>query len=457
MYDPLSKHIAKTFLVTILLTILLSTAFEAKGKPVNKNSYTIRVEFKDNSHKSYFKNNNKVLLYKALWGIDQPMDSAIISNKGISELKGKNLGTGEFTLKVGNKTIAELFVSDTNISQKESLAVTLSANGKEIHVTHKKGSVENNLFITLQNIILSVLKSGAAPQKIAQTIDSICTEISKKTSGTLLDNMCKLSLNANSEKPSYIRENYPFNDNRLIHTRFGKSIISGYLDKTRINTNEAIELIADDIIAAASDSMKPYIASEVYHKFEESDIMGQEDVSIYIAKKYFAEGGLKWPNEDDEFLANAFVHMNENSLIGMKAPAISMKDTSGNTVSIDSIGGKFKIIYFYSADCKTCKIETPRLVNFLKEYSGAPVSVYAVFTDGTKDKWIKYIAENFNCKNPSVKWYDVWDPDIESNFPLLYGVISTPQLYLINEGIIKGRRLRSDSLKELLEIENKTK
>ena len=58
-------------------------------------------------------------------------------------------------------------------------------------------------------------------------------------------------------------------------------------------------------------------------------------------------------------------------------------------------------------------------------------------------------------KNPLVERIDLWDPKVESNFPLLYGVISTPQMLLTTDkGIIVGRRLTPKSLEQLLEAIN---
>ncbi|SRR5574344_131453 len=468
MSDNLSQFFLKTLLGILLFSGLISISIEAKEayrytsqegeKRRTKEYCSIRLEFDKSAGKKLFSPGDKVVLYRAKWGNELPVDSAKISKEGVAVIYGKNRGAGEYTVKKGNRTLMELFISDENKQIKESYSIVSDEQDSNLRIIHKKGSVENALFMNLQNYIFTILTNNTNPKIISAAIDSICLEVSQRCHGSMLDIMCRISMNPNSEKPSYIRDNFPFKDQRIIYTRFAKSTIENYLQRIRLNTNDAIEFLADDLISAASESLKPYIASTIYHKFEESDIMGQEAVAIYVAKKYFEKGKLIWPAEEEEFLANAFVHMNENSLIGMKSPAIAMKDTSGYLIPLDSIGGKYKVLYFYSADCKTCMIETPKLVKFLNEYSGDPISVYAVYTDSNREHWIKYIKTNFNITNNNVKWFNVWDPSIESNFPLLYGVISTPQLYLIDTNkIIIGRRLRSDSLKELLRINNNNK
>jgi peroxiredoxin len=472
MYETMSGNLSHIFYKALLITLLLSAlsyySSEARenggvnnyysNKRENKRFnryYSIRLEFAKVNGNSLFATGDKIFLYRAKWGEEIAVDSAIISKEGIANFSGPKKGVGEYVIKKGKKVVAEFFISNAESRMNEVYSIDSDATGKELKVSHKMGSVENALFMNLQNYLFSALNYKTDPKKISVAIDSISLEIANKCKGSILDIMCRLSMNPNSGKPSYIRDNFPFKENRIIYTRFGKSVIENYLEVVRLNTNEAIEFLADDLIEAASDPLKPFIASTIFHKFEESDIMGQEAVAVYVAKRYFGEGKLKWPGEEEEFLAGAFVHMNENSLIGMKAPTITMKDTSGYSIPFDSIGGEYKILYFYSADCKTCRIETPKLAKFLKEYSGAPISVYAVFTDSSREHWIKYIKDNFKNDNRSVKWINVWDPAIESNFPLLYGVISTPQLFLIDmQGTIIGRRLRTDSLKELLKIKN---
>ena len=46
----------------------------------------------------------------------------------------------------------------------------------------------------------------------------------------------------------------------------------------------------------------------------------------------------------------------------------------------------------------------------------------------------------------------VWDPEAESSYHLLYGVLSTPKLFLIDRhGVIVGRNLDAGSLRQLLD------
>ncbi|MBO7268794.1 MAG: redoxin domain-containing protein, partial [Bacteroidales bacterium] len=96
------------------------------------------------------------------------------------------------------------------------------------------------------------------------------------------------------------------------------------------------------------------------------------------------------------------------------------------------------------------------LVDFVNGYEGGPLSVYAVYADSKEDRWKKYIEENLFIYNPFMNWVNVYDPELESNFQMLYNVIKTPQMFLLDrEKKIVGRGLDVKALKELLEERNR--
>jgi AhpC/TSA family. len=264
----------------------------------------------------------------------------------------------------------------------------------------------------------------------------------------------------NDSKNDSIEEfisNFPLNDTRIINTRFCKIAIDNLLNKIELNSNNTIMQYIEKIISRSSEELKPYLIANLFYYFQEPKIMGQENIAIDLAKKYFNNGAIKWPYTDS-YLPKAFTYMNENSLIGMQAPELNLEDTLGRKVSLRSLDKEYTIIYFYSDDCITCKVETPKLIEFLNSYFGSQINVYAVYTGDNKNIWRNYIKKNLNIDNSYINWINVYDPTLDSNFPLLYGVVTTPKIYLINkEKYIIGRRLNTNSLRELLYIENYNK
>ncbi len=58
-----------------------------------------------------------------------------------------------------------------------------------------------------------------------------------------------------------------------------------------------------------------------------------------------------------------------------------------------------------------------------------------------------------NINAPRTRIFNLWDPEIASDYQMKYGVLQTPRMFLIDkEGIIIGRGLDSDALERLLDI-----
>ena len=83
-----------------------------------------------------------------------------------------------------------------------------------------------------------------------------------------------------------------------------------------------------------------------------------------------------------------------------------------------------------------------------------PTKVYAVFCGHDKAQWRKF-RRTFKVRNKKVGVVHAWDPEMETDMLRLYGVISTPRLYITDtDGEILGRRLEAESLAEIIQYIN---
>ena len=206
----------------------------------------------------------------------------------------------------------------------------------------------------------------------------------------------------------------------------------------------------DFLIESSRDSLvRQYVALKIYDHYLQSKIMGDEAVAVHVAEKWFLSRAIPMHSDGDFLNAQVFVMFNRNSLIGMQAPRISLKDTAGKVVEIPDAPG-YSVIYFYDTSCSTCKLETPRLRQLMDE-GRYPLTVYAVNVGDQGEDWDKY-RENL----PGA--IHLWDPEHESDWQIQYGVLQTPKMYLIDsKGEIVGRGLDTPALKLLLEKEFSTK
>lgn len=233
--------------------------------------------------------------------------------------------------------------------------------------------------------------------------------------------------------------------------------VTEYLESLMTQPVSSIVEKVDALIEAApDDAKKATIAGIVFNFFSDSPVMGQEAVAVHIADAYFLNKKLKWPDESTYPQLYAFAEFNRSSLVGCSAPELILEDVNGIQTSLRGIAGEYKLLYFYDDQCATCRRETPRLASFASSYVGSPLTIVAIYTQDNKEAWTDYVNENFaGISNDKVSFVHLWDPEAASSYHLKYGVLSTPQMLLLDsQNTIIGRRLECEALAQLLGVEN---
>ncbi|MBP5517502.1 MAG: redoxin domain-containing protein [Bacteroidales bacterium] len=244
-------------------------------------------------------------------------------------------------------------------------------------------------------------------------------------------------------------------DERLYYTEFGKQILDIFLDKFKLSTESVRNMAIDYLMEnryLTDPKMRAATAMECFRRYSSSIVMGCEGSAVYVAEKYII--GNNDISEKDRAEAAWFDTVNKGTLVGAKAPELNLKDTAGVERSVSEMMGDYSIIYFYSDDCNHCKVETPRFLEFLDNYKFSPLNVMTVYTGTDANAWKEYVKENFATINPFVNWLHVADIDRESKFPVDYGVVSTPKMFLLDHSLrIKGRGILTPTLKIMLDDE----
>lgn len=399
-----------------------------------------------------------------------PLSYGIVKGRSII-LTLQNAKCGEYVVELRKRAggrvrnVMEFFVSDAESHREEHYSI--SYKNDAFYAQELEGAAENGLLAELNASIRDYAAGKIDNGQAKEALDSIYSKALASDSSALFTSLCRLSLDNRCRSVRYIRSVLPLEDPRVLYTNFVKSSVESYLKSLERNSTEALTFIAEDLVQSAHSTLKPYIALQIFNLFKEAEIMGQEAVAVEIAKRYLLNdksGGIEeMLGYEAYFGIMAFVQMNEHSLIGMQAPQIELPDSLGCLHSIpecgegaDEASPSLQLFYFYTSNCSSCRATTPLLAELLQRYSGIPIKIYAIFTGSSRSEWMSECAKFSLIKNPLVERIDLWDPEVESNFPLLYGVISTPQMLLTTDkGIIVGRRLTPKSLEQLLEAINK--
>lgn len=203
----------------------------------------------------------------------------------------------------------------------------------------------------------------------------------------------------------------------------------------------------DFLIRSCQDSLvRQWVTLHIYDHYLKSPIMGDDAVAVHVAKEWLLSGKVPMHSALDKLNAEVFVMFNEKSLIGMEAPQLQMTDPAGKPVTVPG-KGEWTVLYFYDTSCSTCRVESARLEPFLQQ-TPHPVRLCAVFMGVDPASWEEYRNTRLRVEGA----LHAWDPEMESDYQMVYGVMQTPRMYLIDpEGVIVGRGLDTPALSMLLE------
>lgn len=136
----------------------------------------------------------------------------------------------------------------------------------------------------------------------------------------------------------------------------------------------------------------------------------------------------------------------EKLAVGKVAPNFTQNDSTGKTISLASLKGRYVLIDFWASWCGPCRRENPNLVKTYQKHSGKGFEILGVSLDNKKEPWLKAI------KQDNLTWQHVsdlkgWQNAVSSD----YGINSIPANLLLDpEGRIIAKDLRGQKLEDKL-------
>jgi thiol-disulfide isomerase/thioredoxin len=411
-------------------------------------------------------------------------DTARVNSEGIFAFDGKQtLPQGIYFLVLNKTRIFELVVGK---NQNFSLETSTADYVKNMKVT---GDIDNKLFF--ENMIFNMERHQEAEPFIKIIQDSTLQEDQKKEArekfqkvndkvlayqeniiknhpGTLTARIFKANKpikipdppkNADGSIDSTFQlrwyrehffDNFDLADDALI--RMPRPVyqekVNEYLDKLYALQADTLKKALTRVIAKAKKNPETYKYAVWVStmKFQNPEIMGLDEVFVYLNDTYYASGEM-------DFWANASMRKNLNdhadrlrkSLIGQKGANLIMQDVNLKPRALYDIKNKYTVLYIFDPDCGSCKKETPKLVQFYNKKK-FDVEVYAVSADTSMVKMRDYIKEM------NMKWITVNGPrTYVGPYQDLYDANTTPTLYVLdNRKMIIGKKIPADKLEDFL-------
>jgi peroxiredoxin len=171
------------------------------------------------------------------------------------------------------------------------------------------------------------------------------------------------------------------------------------------------------------------VDTALYNRFDTVDIF--QMINSYIT---YAKENLRKKKDIDK---------EEKSLIGEKAPLVSLPNVYGDTLYLASLKGKYVLVDFWGSWCRPCRKENPNLRKAYRLYRRKGFEIFQIAIEHSKQDWKNTIRED------KLYWkYQVSELNyMDSKIAREYKVKAIPANYLIDkDGVVIAQNLFGDDL-----------
>ncbi|HEY4062641.1 MAG TPA: TlpA disulfide reductase family protein [Puia sp.] len=346
---------------------------------------------------------SKVYLLEVTYGKDQPpvvLDSAKIPvNNGSFSLTGTTKSQEIIELVFGNNALAVPLINDAS---EIKVKVDLGKKDDFYEVSGSEASSQLKELVTIFGIKnFEVERSMAQLDSLKQgnAADSVVLAATAKKNGAIQD------LNA------YLKQ--------FINTNGNATISALALGWSSRSFSKA------EFEASLAGLLKKY----------------PENASLQALKQSYDQQMAQMAQQGSQSPSN---------WVGKPAPALSLPDVNGRSVSLASYKGKYLLVDFWASWCGPCRAENPNVVKVHDEFKGKNFAILGVSLDKEKDPWQKAIHDD------KLDWTHVsdlkfWNSKAVETFKfdgIPYNVLIDPKGNVIAEGL-RGEDLEN-KLKQVL-------
>jgi peroxiredoxin len=408
-----------------------------------------------------------------------PKDTAKFDSKGNLQFKGKKeLPEGVYLLVLPKNKYVEFLVGEQfqslEFDSNDAIGTMKIKEGKEnvVFYDYQRLMAYKNKEASPIRQALGKTKNPDSTASLKKKLEAIDKEVKvfreklfRENPGSLAVKLFKAAQDpevpeapilSNGRKDSLFQfryykahyfDNMDLDDDRMMRTPLFHNKLEQFITKMTLQIPDSINHSADFVLAKAkSKEIFKYVVWWVTNHYEKSQIMGMDAVFVHMAKNYYLNGKAYWVDSATVNKIRERAKILEPILIGKKAPNMFLTDSAGKLITLDGFKSKATILYFWDPNCGHCQKETPKLHEFWEKYKQKGVGVYAVSIDRKPDDWKKYVREK------GLKWTNVWDSYVATDFKNIYDIYSTPVIYILDENKrILAKRIGAEQLPDFFD------
>ncbi len=255
-------------------------------------------------------------------------------------------------------------------------------------------------------------------------------------------------------KRHYFDSIHPFDD-RLIYTPFLHEKITRYVERLTVQIPDSIIKSVDQVLhlfPPTSESFRYFLPYFLNH-YSQSRYIGADAVVVHLVNQYYAKGLAPWMKDEDLQKLIAEAKSLEPTLIGKKAPDITVYDSLHRPIRLYDINTPYTILVFWSPDCGHCKKALPKLESWYAHYPEKDsITVLAVCTkllDKEPHCWKMVREKHFT------QLLYASDKYLQSKFAAKYHVNVTPKIFILDKD--KKIVIKDIAVEQLDEVMKKIK
>lgn len=246
-------------------------------------------------------------------------------------------------------------------------------------------------------------------------------------------------------------DNAPLDDNRLLRSPVLFKKVNFYIDKMTAQNADSLTQGLFTILDGTlpTEENLQFFLIHYLNKYGESNVLGLDEVFVNLVDRYVSSGKATFMDEETRKKVIEKAEKMKPTLIGKKAPEITVFDESGNPISLYDVDADYTVLIFWRPECTTCQKSMPDVIRFYDQYKDKGVKVMSVCTDmGEKaSKCWPYTKQ----KGMEGRFINANDPGNKSRFYQKYDVRTTPKILILDKNKeILVNRIGASQLGEMM-------